>query len=377
MIKRHIFDSIINDFFKGKVIIIYGARQVGKTTLINQILKKFGTDSIYVNCDEPYYARELSNKSSAELNMIFEDKKIIFIDEAQRVKNIGLTLKLLVDNFPDKQIVATGSSAFELANKINEPLTGRKFEYHLHPFSVYELRQKKNILELSSSLEQRIIYGMYPEVVEQVGDAKRILTLLSGSYLYKDIFEWQLIKKPEIIVNLLQALALQIGSEVSYHELGNIINVTKETILNYIQLLEKVFVIFRLRPLSRNLRKELTRKQKVYFWDTGVRNAIINNFNPLSIRNDKGGLWENFIISERLKYISNTNTYRNYYFWRTHAQQEIDYVEEYNGAFSIFEFKWNEKKGYKFPKSFIENYPIRSSKVVSPGNYLQFIGLSI
>ena len=376
MIKRELESILKKQFFKGKVLVLYGARQTGKTTLLKELIKEFPDDSVYLNCDQPNIAAQLSNKTSEELNFLTGNKKIIFIDEAQRVENIGLSLKLLIDNYPEKQIVATGSSSFDLVNKINEPLTGRKFEYHLSPFSLRELLPKyQNLLTLSAHLEQRIIYGMYPDVVENLSDTKEILFNLTTSYLYKDVFEWQQIRKPDLIIKLLKAIALQLGNEVSYYELSKILGVSKETIISYISLLEKAFVVFRLGAFNRNLRTELSKKIKIYFWDTGIRNALINSFNPLSDRQDVGALWENFMISERFKHNEIAGKYSSSYFWRTTTQQEIDYIEEYDGMLHAYEFKWNKRKKAKLPRSFNTAYPENSFEIINRENFYGFVGL--
>ena len=315
MILRKIQKNVEASFFKGKAVIIQGARQVGKTTLIKKIQRQYMEESIFINCDEPDLRMSLTNITSSELKEIIGNKKIVFIDEAQRVKNIGLTLKLFVDNFPDRQVVATGSSSIELSNEIVEPLTGRKYEFHLFPFSITELREKYSNVELERILEKRMILGMYPEIVTKPDEAQMLLKSLSSSYLYKDVLQYQDIRKPELLEKLLTALALQIGNEVSYNELGNLLGVNKQTVANYIQLLEKAFVLFRLSPFSRNLRTELSKLRKIYFFDTGIRNAVINNFNPMHMRQDVGQIWENFIISERIKRNSNIQRSVNSYFW--------------------------------------------------------------
>ena len=314
----------------------------------------------------------LTEVTSTELHQLTGSKRLIFIDEAQRVRNIGLTLKLLVDNFPEKQVVATGSSSLDLSNEIVEPLTGRKYEFHLFPFSLIELRQKYSDIEINRILEQRIIMGMYPEIVEKTDESKVLLTGLASSYLYKDVLQYQNIRRPELLEKLLVALALQIGNEVSYNELANSLGATKETIASYIQLLEKSFVIFRLPPFSRNLRNELTKMRKIYFIDTGIRNALINNFNPVHLRQDIGQLWENFILCERLKSNSNTGRIVNRYFWRTHQQQEIDYLEEMNGEISGYEIKWKPSKKH-IPKAFVHAYPDSHVKMITPQNLWEFI----
>ena len=370
--KRTIQENIEKSLFKGKVIIIYGARQVGKTTLVKEILKNYPDESGYYNCDEIDIRQALIDKTSTELKAFFGNKKLAVLDEAQRIKNIGLTLKLIVDNFPDLQIIATGSSSFDLSNEIAEPLTGRKIEFYLFPFSLEEIGGVYSNLELSRLLERRIIYGMYPEIVLNEGDAERNLKNLTSSYTYKDILQYQRIKNPEILEKLLQTLALQIGNEVSYNELASLVGADKKTISNYIQILEKAFIVFRLRPFSRNLRNELKRMRKIYFYDTGIRNVLINNLNPMEIRQDVGNLWENFIISEKIKKNSNLNISKNVYFWRNRQGQEIDYLEEGNGKLEGFEIKWKEDK-FKKPKIFLENYSNSSVGLINKENFRKFV----
>ncbi len=375
MIPRAIQSRIETSLFKGKAVIIYGARQVGKTTLIRAIQKKFPeTESLYLNCDEPDLRAALTEVTSTVLRELIGRKKIVFIDEAQRVKNIGVTLKLLVDNFPDRQIVATGSSSLDLSNEIIEPLTGRKYEFHLFPLSLAELRQNYSKLELDRLLERRMLFGMYPEIVAKPDEAEVLLKSLAGSYLYKDVLQYQSLKRPELLDKLLTALALQAGNEVSYTELANLLGVNKDTVVNYIQILEKAFVVYRLSPFSRNLRTELTKLRKIYFYDTGIRNALINNFNPMSSRQDFGALWENFMIAERMKMNFNNGNSVNTYFWRTHQQHEIDYLEESGGALSGFEFKWQSSK-QRPPKIFLETYPGSSVDFIDHRNYGSFVGI--
>lgn len=375
MIKRALQPRIESCLFKGKAIIIYGARQVGKTTLIKEIQKKFSdSDVLYINCDEPDLRAFLTDVTSTELKAFIGRNSIVFIDEAQRVKNIGITLKLLVDNFPELQVVATGSSSLDLSNEIIEPLTGRKYEFQLFPFSLSELAQKYSNLELRRTIERRMIVGMYPEIEQKSGEAEVLLKSLASSYLYKDMLQYQDIRRPELLEKLLTALALQIGNEVSYNELSGLLNVTKETIANYVQLLEKAFVIFRLPPYSRNLRNELTKMRKIYFYDTGIRNALINNFNPLHLRQDLGHLWENYMICERLKRNANSGYSFNIYFWRTHQQQELDYLEEEGGTLSGFDFKWQKGKG-KIPKAFLNAYSESKVEIIHNQNFWQFVGI--
>ncbi|MCI0691349.1 ATP-binding protein [candidate division KSB1 bacterium] len=375
MIQRAIQSQIEKCLFKGKAVIIYGARQVGKTTMIREIQKKFSEPEVlYLNCDEPDFRATLTGVTSTGLKELIGRKKIIFIDEAQRVKNIGVTLKLFVDNFPDRQVVATGSSSLDLSNEIIEPLTGRKYEFQLFPFALAELRRKYSKIEINRLLEKRMIFGMYPEIVEKPDEAETLLKSLASSYLYKDVLQYQSLKRPDLLEKLLVALALQIGSEVSYTELANLLGVNKDTVANYIQLLEKAFVVFRLSPFSRNLRSELTKLRKIYFYDTGIRNALINNFNPLSFRQDIGLLWENFMISERMKRNFNQGNHVNVHFWRTHQQQEIDYLEERGGVLTGFEFKWKGGKR-RAPQIFLDTYAGSHVEFIDSQNYGDFVGI--
>jgi len=373
LIKRDIYDSIDNNLFKWKIIIIYGPRQVWKTTIARQFLDKYWDKNSYYNCDEPDVRDAFTNKTSTELKNLVWNSKLIIIDEAQRVENIWITLKLLIDNYPDLKIIATWSSSFELANKINEPLTWRKYEYHLFPFSINELKQIYNNIEINRILEERLIYWSYPVVFDKSKDEKiSDLKMLTDSYLFKDIFSFWKIKKPDILVKLLQALALQIWNQVSYNELSKLIWIDKNTVESYISLLEQAFIIFRLNSFSRNLRTELKHSKKIYFYDNGIRNALINNFNETNLRLDTWHLWENFLLSERIKYISNKSLYRNSYFWRNHLQAEIDYIEEYNWELHTFEFKyWNKKQ--KIPKAFNETYPNSEYTIINKENYLDFL----
>ena len=374
MVKREILNLIKERFFQKKAIILVGPRQVGKTTLLNQIIEENKqSETLFLNCDEPETLQILENVSSTELKNLIGNKKIILIDEAQRVEKIGITLKLITDNIPNIQLIVTGSSAFDLRSRLNEPLTGRKFEYQLYPFSTAELINATSILEEKRLLEQRMIYGMYPDVVNNSTSAQKILIELSNSYLFKDILMYKDIRNPDVLTKLLTALSLQLGNEVSYNELGNTIGVKSETVERYVELLEKVFIIFRLQSLSRNLRNELKKSRKIYFYDNGVRNALIQNFKSLELRTDTGALWENFMVVERKKYLEYNEIYSNTYFWRTHTQQEIDYIEEREGMLYAFEFKWNEKKKAKIPNSFAEAYPQYEFQCINRTNYLEFI----
>lgn len=375
MIEREIQPSIEKKLFKGKLIIIYGARQVGKTTLIKNIGEKFSDQSIYINCDEPDYRALLTDATSTQLKNLIGNKKLVLIDEAQRVKNIGLTLKLFVDQVKDIQVIATGSSSFELSNIVNEPLTGRKFEYHLYPISIRELKNNLGLIEIKRLIEERIIYGMYPEVIVNPVEKKNQLKEITRSYLFKDILSYEGIRKPEVIEKLLIVLSAQVGSEVSYNELANTIGIDKDTITKYIDILEKAFIVFRLNPFSRNLRTEITKMRKIYFYDTGIRNALISNFNNLDARNDKGALWENFIITEKIKMNDALNLDFKSYFWRTSQQQEIDYIEEIEGDLYAYEFAYNTQKKKQISKTFLNAYKTKLNEVININNYGNFLGI--
>ncbi|MBR3828630.1 MAG: ATP-binding protein [Bacteroidales bacterium] len=373
MINRLISNIIRQKFFRGKAIIVVGPRQVGKTTLLKMLATEFDRKVLVWNCDEPDVRRRLTEPTSTMLGAETAGYDIVFIDEAQRVQNIGITLKLLIDNYPDKQVVVTGSSAIELSNSINEPLTGRKYEYVLFPFSAEELLDEYGAQEESRLLERRLIYGSYPEVVNLPGEERETLTNLVSSYLYKDIFSFQDVRKPEIIEQLLQALALQIGSEVSFSELGRLLGLNSITIQRYIDLLEKSYVVFHLRSFSRNVRSELKKSRKIYFYDNGVRNALLGDYKPLDLRNDIGGLWENYLISERMKHNAYNAFYGKSYFWRTQQQQEVDYIEDYDGVLHTYEFKWSSTKQPRLTETFAKNYPDHTFTVVNPGNYQDFV----
>lgn len=374
MYTRELYPVILDQCFKGKAIILLGARQVGKTTLLRQVIQTAQTEVQYLNCDEPQVVEALTNRNLRELVLLVGKAKYIVIDEAQKVNNIGLTLKLIVDNIPDVQVIATGSSAFELRNRLNEPLTGRKFEYQMYPISTNEIYQSSGYVDVKRLLETRLIYGSYPEVLSNLDNAQSLLLSLSDSYLYKDILTMDSMRKPDVLNKLLKALAFQIGSEVSYNELAQTIGTDSKTVEKYIDLLEKCFIIFRLNGLSRNLRNELKKAKKIYFCDNGVRNAVIQQFAPVALRNDMGQLWENFFISERIKRNHYLGHHCNIYFWRTTSQQEIDYIEESDGQMSAFEMKWNPKKAtVKLPEAFLKAYSVKQTAVVTTENYLDWL----
>jgi hypothetical protein len=375
MYKRDLQQVIKDHCFKGKAVLLIGARQVGKTTLLRNMMQEENlADVLFINCDEPQNVSLLSKRNLREIQTLIGNKKFIIIDEAQKVDNIGLTIKLMVDNLKDIQVIATGSSAFELRNRLNEPLTGRKFEYQMFPISTNEILQSEGLMDVNRLFEQRLIYGSYPDILTHSGDARDLLTTLTDSYLYKDILSSDALRKPDLLDKLLRALAYQVGSEVSYTELAQTIGSDPKTVERYIELLEKCYIIFRLNGLSRNLRNELKRAKKVYFYDNGVRNAVIQQFAPIDMRNDMGALWENFFISERMKFNHYTRKHCNMYFWRTNSQQEIDYIEESDGALTAFEMKWNQKKAnVRFPVSFLDAYDVKETVVITPDNYLDWV----
>lgn len=367
--------SVIKDrCFRHKAILILGARQVGKTTLLKQFMQELTDEVLYLNCDEAMTVSQLTNRNVRQLQMLIGSAKTVVIDEAQKVDNIGLTLKMIVDNIPDVQVIATGSSAFELRNRLNEPLTGRKYEYRLYPISTNEIYRTDGYLDVQRLMESRLIYGSYPDILTHGTEAHELLNSLTDSYLYKDILATDNLRKPELLDKLLKALAFQVGSEVSYNELSQTIGSDPKTVERYIELLEKCFIIFRLNGLSRNLRNELKKAKKIYFYDNGVRNAVIQQFAPLDMRNDIGALWENFFISERIKFNHYRQHFCNIYFWRTKTQQEIDYIEESNGSFNVFEMKWNPKNANAtIPASFMKAYPVANTAIVTPENYLDYL----
>ena len=372
MITRHIQEKISSRLHKGKAIDVMGARQVGKTTLLKRLFEG-NPHVLWFNGDEMDIQALFTEISATRLRAIIGDHEILIIDEAQRVENIGLRLKLIIDTIPDVQLIATGSSSFELANKVNEPLTGRKWEYKLYPISFSEMVRHHGLLEEKRLLRHRMVYGYYPDVVTNPGDEKEVLKLLSDSYLYKDVLAWESIQKPDKLIKLLQALAFQVGSQVSFHELSQICELSSKTVEKYIQLLEKTYVIFRLGSFSRNLRNELKSSKKIYFYDNGIRNALIANFNQVENRPDVGPLWENFLISERIKYLHYSGEWANYWYWRTKDQKEIDFVEESDGQINAYEFKWNPKAKVKSPKLFLRTYENSRFTVITQDNFEEFL----
>lgn len=372
MIIRTLEKHITSRLNKKKAILLMGARQTGKTTLLRSLFKN-KDELLWLNGDEPDVQQLFASISSARLRQLIGEKKILVIDEAQRITDIGLRLKLITDEIPEIQLIAAGSSSFDLANKVNEPLTGRKWEYTMFPLSFSELVGHHGLLEEKRLIPHRMVYGSYPDVVMNPGNEKEILKQLSDSYLYKDVLMWEHIQKPDKLVILLQALAYQIGNQSSNLELAQVCGLDSKTIEKYLTLLEQAYVIFRLGSFRRNLREELKQSRKIYFYDNGIRNAIIADFKQVENRNDVGALWENYIVSERIKFLHNTRQWSNYWYWRTKTQKEIDFIEESDGQISAFEFKWNEKAKIKYPKQFMEAYPGSTYQVIHPGCMEDFV----
>jgi hypothetical protein len=374
MIKRVLTTKIAERIGRGKAIILIGARQVGKSTTFSELMHELKTPVLSLNCDDPAVLEALTDVSASELDRLVGNNKVIMIDEGQRLNDIGMLVKRIVDNYSDVQVLVTGSSSLDLRNQLNEPMTGRKYEFTMYPVSTEELYNTEGYMRAKQLLDFRLIYGSYPDVLMHPSEARELIMGLSDSYLYKDILELDSVRKSELLRKLLIALALQVGSEVSYNEVAKTIGSDSRTVERYIDLLEKCFVIYRLYGLNRNMRNELKKTKKVLFYDNGIRNAILNNFAPTNLRTDMGALWENFFIMERIKMNAYNGRYANYYFWRTTDQKEIDFIEESDGAFTIFEMKWNPRKGnVKFPKAFLENYNCTASHVVTPENYMDLL----
>lgn len=367
---RTLGEKIEKKIGTGKAIVLTGPRQVGKTTLIESILKT--KEYLFLDGDDPKTRTLLTNPNTEQLRSIIGNYRNVFIDEAQRIEGIGITMKIITDRFKNVQLFVSGSSSFYLSNKINEPLTGRKWEFQLFPISWEEYENFHGYLHAEQTLENRLLFGFYPDVLNNAGEEISILRNLTNSYLYKDILSFADIRKPEILEKLVQALALQIGSEVNYSELSQIVGIDKNTISKYIDILQKAFVIFKLSSFSRNLRNEIKKNNKIYFYDNGIRNMVIGNFNSLELRSDKGALWENFLISERIKQIEYKQYLARFYFWRTKQQQEVDFVEENSGKIYGFEFKWHAKKNQKLPKTFIQTYDAES-KIIERHNFRDFV----
>lgn len=358
----------------GNVLVVYGARRVGKTTLVEQYLKRVKEKYLFVNGEDINVQKYLSSQSIEKLKEFIGENKLFIIDEAQSITNIGLNLKLIVDNIPDLKVIATGSSSFDIDLDIGEPLTGRRYVLKMFPLAQMELSNYENPAETLANLESRLIYGSYPEVISSYDKQmkQRYLQELVQSYLLKDILQLNGVRKADKLIRLLQLLAFQIGKEVSVTELGKQLSLGKNTVDRYLDLLEKVFVITKLSGFSRNLRKEISKNNRYYFVDLGIRNSLINNFNILDIRNDIGQLWENYIVIERMKKREYTGILSNNYFWRTYDKKEIDLVEEYKGKLTGYEIKW-KKENLKSIPTWLDTYPNSSLKLINHSNYLTFI----
>jgi predicted AAA+ superfamily ATPase len=368
-------ENLKNLIAPGKVVVIYGARRVGKTTLLNKFIENKSTsDILFVNGDDIVARQYLESQSIEKLRDFVGHASLLIVDEAQYVEKIGLNLKLIVDHVPNIKVIATGSSSFELAKDVGEPLTGRKFVLKLFPLAQMEISQIEKRHETQSNLEARLLFGSYPEVVTTRNNQQReeYLREIISSYLFKDILALEGIRYSNKLVRMLQLLAFQIGKQVSLTELGRQLGMSKNTVERYLDLLEKVFVIFRLSGFSRNLRKEITKNHRFFFCDVGIRNAIIGNFNPLEIRNDVGQLWENYVITERLKRQEYLREAANSHFWRTYDKKEIDLVEERQGNLFGYEIKWTKAR-VKVPSDWQNTYPGAGFEIINKGNYLQYI----
>lgn len=373
IISRPLGDALSRRLFKGKVIVLYGPRQAGKTTLLRTFLEGRPEKVLWLNADEPDVRDQLARPTSTLLRRIAGRHRIVCLDEAQRIPDIGLTLKLFADAVPEVQVIATGSSSFELANRTAEPLTGRKYEFRLFPLAFHELVAHHGPMIEKRLLGQRLVFGGYPEIVVKPEEQEELLPLLADSYLFKDLLLLDGIKRPSLLEKLLKALALQIGSEVSFNEVASLVGADRKTVETYLHLLEQAFIVFQLPAFSRNVRNELKKSRKVYFWDNGIRNAIIGQFQPIGLRPDAGALWENYLVSERAKLNAFRGKRPGTGFWRTTQQQEIDYLEEQGGTLRAWEFKWNPRTRVAFPLTFRRAYPSCETHVVSPETLEEFL----
>lgn len=369
MFTRTIENTIKDKINSGKAIVVVGARQVGKTTLLKRILKD--KEYLFLDADDPSTRNLLQNPTTEQIRTFLGDYQYVFLDEAQRIPGIGLTLKIITDQFNEVQLFVSGSSSFDLGNELNEPLTGRKWEYELFPISWEEYENKIGFIKAEQQIENRLLYGFYPEVINNQGNEKEILKDLVNSYLFRDILAFSGIRRPEVLEKLIQALALQIGSEVNYNELSRAVGINKLTVQNYLELLEKGYIVFRLNSFSRNLRNEIKNNRKIFFYDNGIRNMVIGNFNSLELRTDKGALWENFLVSERMKQNKYKDTFARMYFWRTKHQHEIDFVEERDGKIYGYELKWKSTKS-TFPLKFSGTYNAETL-LVNRSNFRDFV----
>ena len=372
MIQRTLQEHIEKRLFRGRAIMLTGPRRSGKTTLIKKIIEASLKEVLFFDGDDPTVRKVLEEPNTEELRTILGSASIIFIDEAQRIPGIGLTSKIITDQFKEKQLILSGSSAFELSGNMNEPLTGRKWSYDLLPVSWEEWQLHAGYLKAEQDLENRLVYGFYPEVLTNPDEKQEILHELMDSYLYKDILNYAGIRKPDILQKLVRALAFQVGQEVVHKEVGDLIGLDTKTVSRYIDILEQAFVLFRLPAFSKNLRNEIKKNSKIYFFDNGIRNSVIGALQPLAVRQDIGALWENFLVSERVKQLRYQQDRRQIYFWRTTQQQEVDYVEVINGSVFGYEFKWNPRRKIRFPKTFEKTYNA-TVQGITRDNFREFV----
>ena len=372
MIQRTLQEHIEKRLFRGRAIMLTGPRRSGKTTLIKKIIEASRREVLFFDGDDPTVRKVLEEPNTEELRTILGSASIIFIDEAQRIPGIGLTSKIITDQFKEKQLILSGSSAFELSGNMNEPLTGRKWSYDLLPVSWEEWQLHAGYLKAEQDLENRLVYGFYPEVLTNPDEKQEILHELMDSYLYKDILNYAGIRKPDILQKLVRALAFQVGQEVVHKEVGDLIGLDTKTVSRYIDILEQAFVLFRLPAFSKNLRNEIKKNSKIYFFDNGIRNSVIGALQPLAVRQDIGALWENFLVSERVKQLRYQQDRRQIYFWRTTQQQEVDYVEVINGSVFGYEFKWNPRRKIRFPKTFEKTYNA-TVQGITRDNFREFV----
>jgi predicted AAA+ superfamily ATPase len=371
--QRTLQAKITEWLFQGKVIILYGPRQVGKTTLANEIITE-QSGALYLNCERQQVWELLNSGNQDRIRQYLGDTKIVVFDEAQKIPQIGSLLKLLIDTYPEIQYLATGSSSFDLSNALSEPLTGRNVKFIMYPVSLIELSPHFNRFQKDEMLENLLLFGSYPDIIDRPESQKRkLLDELTSDYLFRDVLRFENIRRSDILVNLLKAIALQTGNEVSMRELSNLLKVAVETVQRYLLLLEQSFVLFSLPSFSRNLRNEISKGRKYYFYDLGIRNNLLQNFTPLSSRNDTVQLWENFCIIERIKKNQAKDRRVNMYFWRTYQQQEIDLIEEHEGVLDTFEFKWKSRPGQKIPSGFRNAYPQSTYQIIDRENYHNFL----
>ncbi|MEZ5082465.1 MAG: ATP-binding protein [Bacteroidales bacterium] len=375
-INRAIRQIFLNKLQPNKVLVLLGARRVGKTQFLRNLADNYLDEPyLFLNGEDISTSAVLNERTIANYQRLLGDKKLLIIDEAQKIPEIGLNLKLMVDNIEGIKIIVTGSSVFDMTNKLGEPLTGRKYTFHLYPFSQMELSKYENLIQTKANLEERLIYGSYPEVInlESNNEKSAYLNEIVNSYLLKDILEIDGVRNSDKMLNLLRLVAFQIGKEVSLEELGKQLGLSRNTVERYLDLLSKVFVLYKVSGFSRNLRNEITKTSRWYFYDNGIRNVLTTNFNPVSIRNDIGELWENYLLSERIKSQHYNEMLVNNYFWRTYQQQEIDWIEEREGKLHAYEIKWSDRKKPKVPSAWIKAYPDSSYNVITPENYLEWI----